>query len=113
MEAATKKKRGRPARFPEDLYTECFNMEKRSAQNWYYAGVIVAMLDQKPGDFFMRENSSLRRQGVAEKIGRMYGSGKITEDEAKAMALETMKLYEKGVSCKELEKRLARLSKEL
>lgn len=113
MEAATKKKRGRPARFPEDLYTVCSNMEKRPAQNWYYAGLLVAMLDQNPGDFFLRENKSYRRQGVAEKIGRMYFNGKITEDEARTLALEAIKLYEKGVSCKELEKRLARLAKEL
>lgn len=113
MEAATKKKRGRPARFPKDLYSVYSDKEKRPAQNIYYAGMMIAMLDQKPGDFFMRENYSYRRQGVAEKIGRMYFNGKITEDEARTLALEAMELYEKGVSCKELEKRLAQLSKEL
>ena len=113
MEADTKKKRGRPAGFPEELYMINSDKEKRPAQNLYYATMIVSLLDQNPGDFFLRENKSYRRQGVAEKIGRMYASGKITEDEARTLALEAMKLYEKGVSCKELEKRLARLSKEL
>lgn len=103
MVAATKNKRGRPRIYGDILYTIYFDEEKRVAQNKYYVGATVKMMDQKPGDFFVTPKGNLRRQGIAEQIGRMNKQDGYTEDECKKVCNWAMDLYAKGYKVKAIE----------
>ena len=102
MEAATENKRGRPRMFKDMLYAIYSDKEKRVAQNLYYAGCTITLLQQHPGDFFITEKGNLRRQGIAEQIGRMSVEG-FTEEDCKKIAETAMKLFERGWTVKALE----------
>ena len=104
MEAATNNKRGRPCAFHKSLYEIFYDKEKRVAQNLIYVGETLKLLQQKPGDFFITENGkNVRRQGIAEQIGRMITEG-YSEEDCKKVAETAIELYKKGVSVKALEK---------
>jgi len=115
METATKKKRGRP-KSVYGILAEMYypNEEPRAAQNRLYAGTLVAeLLGQKPGDFFITERGNYRRQGIAEKIGRMYEIGLIDEDDARNLAQQAIDLYNDGATVKEIEKCLSHIRAEI
>lgn len=79
---------------------------KRAEENRYYAGHAVRMLRQKPGDFFLTPAGEMRRQGIAEKIGRLYCGG-IPKHECIEAAEAAISAYKAGQTVKEIEKTLA------
>lgn len=102
MEAATKNKRGRPEKFSKVIYAVWSDKEKRTAQNITYAGEIIERMQQKPGDFFITEKGNLRRQGIAEQIGRMFDDG-YSEEDCIQIAKLAMKMVENGWTVKAVE----------
>ena len=104
METDTKNRRGRPVKWGASYYALWGDMEKRPAQNIYYASVIVDLMQQKPGDFFLTARGNFRRQGIAEKIGRLYCAGKITADQAQELAQAAMDQYQDGATVREVER---------
>lgn len=113
METATKKKRGRPKSVYGKMADVFPEMEPRAAQNMLYAGKLVNMLGQKPGDFFVTERGNYRRQGIAEKIGRMYESDLIDEEEARDLAQWAIDFYNDGNTVKEIEQALSIIRKDI
>ena len=103
MVAATENKRGRPRTFKEPLYAIYFDKEKRVAQNLYYAGYTITLLQQQPGDFFVTEKGNIRRQGIAEQIGRMSAEG-YTDADCKKIAEMAMDLFKRGYKVKAIER---------
>lgn len=103
MEADTKKGRGRPRTFKNTLYAIYSDKEKRTAQNLYYAGDAVMILGQKPGDFFVSAKGKLRRQSIAEQIGRMHIQDGYSETDCKTIAEKAIALYENGFPVKTIE----------
>ena len=106
-ETATKKKRGRPEVLPTATYSLFNEQERRTVQNQFYAGVtIIELLKQKPGDFFVTEKGKFRRQSIAERIGRLYCAGKLSEDEARELAEMAMRDYTAGATVKDVTARI-------
>lgn len=103
MEAATKNKRGRPRIYGDMLYSIYYDKEKRAAQNVYYAGKAITMLQQQPGGFFVTERGNIRRQGIAEQIGRMSEEG-YTDADCKKIAEMAMDLFKRGYKAKAIER---------
>ena len=89
MEAATKKKRGRP-------------IKEENAFGLIDAADPVLYL------FFHSNEGKLKRIGMAEQLGRMISEGILTEEQALELAEECMKAYENGTTAKEIEKALRR-----
>ena len=110
METATKNKRGRPAKFSNEYYSMWQDKEKRAAQNTYYASMIILMMESKRGSFFVTDRGNLRRQGIAEKIGRLYCAGKLTEDQAKELTQAAIDQYQSGATVKEVERTIKAFS---
>ena len=104
MEAASKNKRGRPKIYGDMLYSIYFDKEKRTAQNTFYVGVTIKMMDQKPGDFFVTEKGNLRRQGIAEQIGRMYNQDGYPEESFKDVCQTAIDIVKDGYSVKDVER---------
>jgi len=103
MEAATENKRGRPRIYGEMLYAIYSDKEKRVAQNSYYAGIAIQLMQQQPGDFFVTEKGNFRRKGIAEQIGRMSADG-YTEADCKKVAEMAIDLYKRGLTTKAIER---------
>ena len=109
MEAATKNKRGRPKTvigiLSDDLMYS-HNLAKRTAVNSYYACQAVLKLGYgQNGSFFLTDYRKVRRQGIAEQLGRMLEDGFSVED-CKELAETCIKEYQAGVPCKKIEQRL-------
>lgn len=108
MEAATKNKRGRPRKHQiiETLFPE---YEPRRAQNMYYAmGAIKEIAGGRSDNFFVTPKGKIKRQGIAEQLGRIYAEGIASPEECRAL-LETVKQeYAAGASVKDLERKLRR-----
>ena len=107
MVSDTKNKRGRPKK-PVTIAAEMFFTEKgtRAAQNIGYAAELIVLLGQKPGDFFYSSRGNIRRQGIAEQIGRMLDAELITPDQARELTEQCIKDYENGETVKEITKHL-------
>ena len=104
METDTKKGRGRPNKWTAEYYRVFDDMEKRPAQNLYYASVTVHdLLHQQPGDFFLTATGRFRRQGIAEQIGRLYCTGKVTADQAQELTQAAIDQYQGGATVREVE----------
>ena len=109
MAADTKNKRGRPPKHSAfyDFFPE---KEKRAAANMYFAMYFIKdVMKEKPGDkdnFFITERGNIRRQGIAEQLGRMLDAGEITEGEAKNLAEWAIDTYNTGGSVKNIVKAL-------
>ena len=114
MKAATKNKRGRPCTIPgemariynDEVLTE---VEERACLNYYYATKFIFAVygeNLKPGTFFLTERKKVRRQGIAEQLGRMYCAGLIDEQSGKELAQTVIDEYRNGSSVKEIEKTL-------
>ena len=107
METDTKK-RGRPRKY------EAFEMalpdkEPRAAQNLYYAMSAITMFSGKDDPFFVSERGNIRRQGIAERIGRMYADGTITADQGRELIEQCKEDYSRGRSVKEITDALRKL----
>lgn len=86
--------------------------KKRAEKNKYFAeAAAVTLLKQQPGDFFITPAGKIRRQGIAEKIGRMYYGG-IPKHECIEAAEAAIDAYKAGQTVKEIEKALAARLKE-
>lgn len=109
MEADTKNKKGRPVIFKDPLYAIYFDKEKRTAQNLYYAGDAIQMMAQKPGDFFITSKGNLRRQGIAEQIGRLHRQDGFPEDYCKDICYQAISLVNDGESVKTVEQKIRNL----
>lgn len=104
-EAATEKKRGRPAILSDVYYTGFYpNTEKRTAQNIYYISLVTHEIGRDP--FYVTDKGNYRRCGILEQIGRLYAAGYITKEQVKELAEICKAEYINGVSVKELERRL-------
>ena len=107
-EAATKKKRGRPQKLTEDFYSIVPEMEKRPAQNFYYAGVAIELMNEQPGGFFVSEKGKLRRNGIAEQIGRMFAQDGFSKAKCEEIYEMAKHLYKHGYQVKTIEKIIRR-----
>ena len=116
MEADTEKKRGRPRTFAGTMGR---NMKDtifvddglRAATNKYYAmkglQAYYGELDKaKNGSFFISDNRKVRRQGIAEQLGRMLVAELITTEQAKELAQWAIDDYNSGTSVKQIESTL-------
>ncbi len=117
MEAATKKKRGRPRSITREVIEE-FPTEKttRGAMNEFYACCcILKIAEAKNGQesFFVTAQGSFRRQGIAEQIGRIYDAELLTKDQCKELLQIVIADYENGSSVKEIETKLRAFRKML
>lgn len=135
LEAATKKKRGRPRKYE---YWEKHNgyreREGRSLQNYVQAETLVTLLwelAEETGDksyrnlawFFedfsdeygdTRDTNSFKCQGVAEQIGRMYNAGRIDAQEAVDLTRWAIhKIEDEGLPSRTVEKSLRQYHKSL
>ena len=108
MVAATKKRRGRPRSVIGILAAEMPDMEHRKAMNVLYAAhAINTLTDRDP--FFVTQHGDIRRQGIAEQIGRMIEDESITEDEARELIARCKEEYANGARVKEIEQTLRSL----
>lgn len=120
MESDTKKKRGRPQTIAGIMADEYLNAvvvetDKRAAMNFYYACTFLRECYGRPenGSFFISEHGKVRRQGIAEQLGRMLEAELITIEQAKELAQEAEQEYKSGKSVKEIAKALAFLRQAL
>ena len=109
MEAATKKKRGRPNKWSTDYYSLVSDMEKRRAQNFYYASITISLIKQKPGEFFVTKKGNFRRIGIAEQIGRMKEANITSDEELIKLTQTCIDEYNNGATIKDIEKNLRHL----
>ena len=111
MAAATKNKRGRPRKH-ELIENAMFDKEPRTAQNIYFATLAIKELGSGAhDDFFVTNKGNIRRQGIAEQIGRLYESGAISAEQGRELLETCKKDYKSGISVKEIERRLRQLRK--
>lgn len=104
MESATKNRRGRPRIYTDVLYSIYNDKEKRVAQNMYYVAQAIILLGEKPGGFFVTEKGNIRRQGIAEQIGRMHKQDGYSDEDCIEVYKTAMELYAQGFSVKAIEK---------
>lgn len=109
MEAATKNKnkRGRPRTYIRDI-AESVRDENtiRSTINDTYGSAIFASLTGEEKDFFVTERGKVRRKGILEQLGRMYDADIISGEEITDCVRACIKLYNDGMTVKEIENRL-------
>lgn len=119
MEAATKNRRGRPARdiYKHRLELSILNndpLSPRAVQNDVHRENIECLLMELDRydiqSFFLDSNGCTRRKGILEQVGRMADAGLFSADNDILIMLELcIKAYNMGLSCKDIEKRLRRL----
>lgn len=116
MEAATKKKRGRPTRFgPEAAAAAAQKPERRTANNRVYAllGLTAGAdaLRTSPENFY-REitgkslptgRQALQRQGIFEQLGRCKMQDNAADDRFRILVLQAIDLCQEGISAKAAE----------
>ena len=107
MASDTKKQKGRPKKFDTSLYALFNDKEARAAQNTYYASLAIhELLDERPGGFFVTCRGNIRRQGIAEQLGRLYDTGVIDKEQGRELAQTVMEEYNNGATAKEIETKL-------
>lgn len=101
MVTDTKNKRGRP-KLPNTIAAEtAFNeMETRAAQNISYAGTFIHAAGYSYNSFFVTGKGRIRRQGIAEQLGRMLEGELITIEQARELAQWAIDEYNSGGSVK-------------
>ena len=104
---ADTKKRGRP-KSPQRIATDIYfpEMEVRTASNLIFAMKAIDTIGMRKDSFFVTQRGNVRRQGIAEQIGRMLEAELITVEEARELAETCMKDYEDGTPVKEIESTL-------
>lgn len=107
MEAATKNKRGRP-KLPGTIAAEMVFTEKetRAAQNLLYAMTCIDKIGGRNNPFFVTAKGNIRRQGIAEQLGRMLEADLITVEKAKELVQWAIDDYNSGTSVKQIESTL-------
>lgn len=104
MEEDTKKKRGRPKRLDYKVFeAEFAEGEPRAAQNMCHASTTIRLLKQSYDDFFVTEKGKIRRQAIAERLGRLYNAGIISEERLRDLAKQAEEAYNNGMTVKEIE----------
>ena len=110
MVSDTKKKRGRPRSSAGNMAREFPVTEENSIRanmnQSYAARFAVGILNQKPGDFFFTERGKIRRQAIAEQLGRIYDSRILDERQCRELAQSAVDDYRNGSSVKEVAQRL-------
>ena len=105
MEAATKnKKRGRPPKTPDFVYSVYTDKENRTAQNAYYAAIGFGILGDVYKDFFFTPKGKGKRWGILEQIGRMSDQNNYDEQSCKEIGIQAIELYKNGWTVKALER---------
>lgn len=111
MVADTKK--GRPKTVNRILADAAYqDKEPRTAVNMLFAARFIHEVMGDNNSFFVNSRGAIRRQGIAEQIGRMLEGELITDEEARALVQEAVTDYNNGTGVKEIEKalRLLRLN---
>lgn len=110
MESDTKKQRGRPRSAVGNLARKFPSTEEnglRANMNQSYAArFAVGVLSQRPGDFFFTESGKLRRQAIAEQLGRICESGLLNAEQCEELAQSAIDDYRSGSSVKQVAQRL-------
>ena len=116
MEAATKNKRGRPKKENAGIIKSLvysLNETTRTAQNSYYAckgvrNIIQPFYPEAESLFLNPDNHKIKRQGVAEQLGRIA-----EEDPEQAIeyAGECIELINQGEKSKDIENALRKCRK--
>lgn len=109
MESDTEKKKGRPqtiAGIMSRIYKKdnILDTGERAAINYYYA---IRFLngcygELESGSFFLSANRKVRRQGIAEQLGRMLEADLISTEQAEELAQQAIDDYNSGRSVKEI-----------
>ena len=111
-----KRKRGRP-KLPDTIIREKIGlnpeMSNRQYQNHMYAVRFIGEVLEENHPFFTRKQGGIRRQGIAEQIGRMYVEGLQTKEQCKRLAQWVMDDYNDGTSVKTITKTLSLIRKKL
>lgn len=123
MEAATKNKRGRPRKemYEYNLRLRNVNDEPysdRAIQNRTHVEAIECFLMDTGQDeiysFFLDKGGITRRRGILEQVGRMDAAGLFkTDDDIIKLLIACIEAYSRGLSCKQIEKRLRNLRRTL
>ena len=120
MEAATKKKRGRPADIDYKIAVEINNawhaynpeVSNRAIQNKVNAEAFICLVIDmdyfRLYQFFSTQDGQMKHKGIAEQIGRMMREGLITDAQAVEIAEKCIQAYDAGRTSKEIEKELRR-----
>lgn len=120
MEAATRKRRGRPARFGQEAAAVAAQKPgRRTANNRIYALVGLTAganaLHTSPENFYqgitgksLPNNEALSRQGIFEQLGRCKIQDNAADDCFRSLALQALDLCQEGISSKAAEKILRR-----
>ena len=109
MGAATKNKRGRPRGTIGELARITANQwddTDRAIKNRLYAVECIQLDEATLKPFFVTSTGKLKRQGIAEQIGRMRIYRTASDAELLQLARECIKQYESGHPVKEIEKHL-------
>ena len=116
MEAATKKKRGRPKdqeyesamrlNIVNKAYSPC--LSDRTLQNAFNADEYMATLleSDRPDleEFFETKEGNAKHRGIAEQMGRMIRGGLITDEQAIWITEQVVESYKRGATSKQIEK---------
>ena len=109
-----KKQRGRP-KLPDTILREKVGMNpemsRRQYQNRMYAVHFICEVLEENHPFFRDERGNMRRQGIAEQLGRMYMEGLISKNNCKKLLEYVIDDYNNGTSVKEISSRLSFLRK--
>ena len=108
MVTDTKNKRGRPRTVTgilarESIETAMLDTGERAAINYLYAAHFLITCYGKTlenGSFFLSNNRKVRRQGIAEQLGRMLEAELITIEQARELAQQAIDEYNSGESVK-------------
>lgn len=114
MEADTKNKRGRPQTITgiiarQSIESAILDTGERAAINYHYATHFLYTCygeNLENGSFFLSNNRKVRRQGIAEQLGRMLVAELITTEQAKELAQWAIDTYNNGTSVKQIESTL-------
>lgn len=109
MEAATKNKRGRPRGIIGELARITANQwddTDRAIKNRLYAVKCIQLDEASLKPFFVTSTGKLKRQGIAEQIGRMKVYGTASDAELLQLAHDCIEQYKAGESVKAIERHL-------
>ena len=114
MVTDTKNKRGRPQTITgiiarQSIESAILDTGERAAINYHYATHFLYTCygeNLENGSFFLSNNRKVRRQGIAEQLGRMLEAELITAGEARELAQWAIDEYNSGTSVKQIESTL-------
>lgn len=121
MVTDTKNKRGRPQTITgiiarQSIESAILDTGERAAINYHYATHFLYTCygeNLENGSFFLSNNRKVRRQGIAEQLGRMLEAELITAGEARELAQWAIDSYNAGDSVKSIADTLRRYRQNL